>query len=71
MIVQKNGMRNREICASYQQGESREELAKRHGLSKIVVDQTIRVERHTIAVSVDAFNEQVRSQQLSEQLRKQ
>ena len=67
MRVQKSAMRNREIFAAYQQGESCENLAKQHGLSRMTVDQIIRIERHKIAVSVDAFYEEMRSKELAAQ----
>jgi hypothetical protein len=60
---QKNVVRNREIFAARQQGESIEELAEHHGLSNITVCEIIRVERHKIAVSVDAFYQEIRSQE--------
>ena len=62
MIVQKTAIRNREIYAAYQRGESTGDLAKRYDLSKTTVDQIIRVERHKIAVSVDDFYAIMRSQ---------
>jgi hypothetical protein len=64
---QKNAVRNREIFAARQQGESVEELAEHHGLSNITVCEIIRVERHKIAVSIDAFYKEKRSQEPSRQ----
>ena len=63
MIFQKNAMRNREIFAAYQHGETTGDLARRYGISGQTVGQIIRAERHKIAVSVDAFYTEMRSQQ--------
>jgi Mor family transcriptional regulator len=62
MIVQKTTERNREIFAAYQQGKTIGELAELHGLSEITVHQIIRVEGHKVAVSVDSFYQEIRSQ---------
>lgn len=64
MIIQKTAVRNREIFAAYQHGESIEKLAEQYGLSAVTVHQIIRIERHKVAVSVDAFYEAMRSQKL-------
>jgi len=63
MIVHKTATRNREIFAAYQRGESARDLANRFQLSKITIDQIIRVERHKIAVSVDDIYAVMRSQE--------
>jgi Mor family transcriptional regulator len=62
MRVQTTAMRNREIFASYQCGESIGDLARRYDLSRERVGQIIRGERHKIAVSVEAFYAVMRSQ---------
>ena len=62
MFIQKTAVRNREIFAAYQQGECVGELAERHRLSEITIHQIIRGERHKVAVSVDAFYREMRSQ---------
>jgi Mor family transcriptional regulator len=62
MFAHKTEVRNREIFAAYQRGEPTGNLAKLHKLSEKTVDEIIRVERHKIAVSVDAFYEEMRSQ---------
>jgi Mor family transcriptional regulator len=62
MFIQKTAVRNREIFAAHQQGDSIGVLAERHGLSEITVHQIIRGERYKIDVSVDAFYQEMRSQ---------
>jgi hypothetical protein len=64
MIYQKTAMRNREIFAAYQGGETMEGLAKRYGISVITIGQLIRSERHKIAFSVDGYYQVMRSQKL-------
>ena len=68
MFIQKTAVRNREIFASYQQGESVGDLAERHGLSEITVHQIIRAERHKLAVSIEAVYREMRSQTSGPQL---
>ena len=67
MFGQKKAVRNREIFAAFQQGDSIGELARRHRLSEITVHQIIIAERHKVAVSVDAFYQEMRSQKPSPQ----
>ncbi len=67
MIIQKTAVRNREIFVAYQHRESIENLAKRYGLSGVTVLQIIRIEKHKVAVSVDEFYEELRSQKLGPQ----
>jgi Mor family transcriptional regulator len=62
MIIQKKAVRSRAIFAAYQRGESIGELARRHRLSEVSVHQIIRGERHKVAVSVDAYYEEMRAQ---------
>lgn len=61
MIHTKNAVRNRDIFAAYQNGEAVEDLAKRYRLAPITVHEIIRTERHKLAVSVDAFYSELRS----------
>ena len=68
MFIQKTAVRNREIFAAYQQGESPEDLAERYGLSRLTVCEIIRIERHKVAVSVDEFYEEQRLQKSAPQL---
>ena len=69
MIFQKNAMRNREIFAAHRRGEATGDLARRYGISGQTVGQIIRAERHKIAVSVDAFYKEMRSQEAGSQSR--
>ena len=67
MHIQKTAVRNREIFAARQQGESIAELAELYGLSNITVCEIIRVERHKIAVSIDTFYQEMRSEKQAPQ----
>jgi Mor family transcriptional regulator len=62
MYVQRTAVRNREIFAAYQQGGSIRQLAQRYELAEVTVYQIIRVELHKVAVSEDAFYQEMRSQ---------
>lgn len=64
MILQKTAVRNREIFIAFQQGESIENLAKRYELVGGTIREIIRIEKHKIAVSADAFYEGLRTQNL-------
>jgi hypothetical protein len=50
------------MFVAHQNGELIEELAKRYGLEPGTVCQTLRIERHKVAVSVDEFYERIRSE---------
>jgi Mor family transcriptional regulator len=58
----KKAARNRNIFAAYQQGETFGQLAERHGLSELTIQQIIRSERYKVAVSIDAFYKEMRLQ---------
>ena len=62
MIVPKTAVRNREIFVAFQHGKSIEDLAKQYELFEATIREIIRIERHKIAVSVDAFYEGMRTQ---------
>lgn len=64
MIIHKTAVRNGEIFAAYRKGELIEDLARRYGLEAKTIHQIIRIEKHKLAVSVDGFYEEMRSQQL-------
>lgn len=61
MICQRNAVRNREIFAAYQNGETAERAAKKYRLSPITVREIIRIERLRLAVSVDVSYRDLRS----------
>ena len=63
-MIQKTSMRNREIFAAYQTGESIEHLTKRYGISGQTVSRIIGIERHKIDVSVDDFYQKMRARKL-------
>lgn len=62
MRTKRTGKRNRSIFAAHQNGEAIEDIAKRHGISGGAVYQIIMIERHKVAVSVDPFYKNIRSQ---------
>ena len=64
MIIQKTAVRNRNIFAAYQHGASVKELAERYSLSDVTILEIVRIEKHKVAVSVDEFYEEMRSQKL-------
>ena len=68
MSTTKTAVRNREIFAAYQKGDSVEDLGKRYGLSVPTVHEAIRIEKHKVAVSVDGLYEEIRSRKLRTQL---
>jgi hypothetical protein len=57
-------MRNREIFAAYQTGESIERLTMLYGISGQTVSRIIGTERHKIDVSVDDFYQEMRARKL-------
>jgi Mor family transcriptional regulator len=67
MNIERTRARNREIFAVHKNGESIEKLAERYGLRSETIQNIIWVERHRVAVSVDAFYKKMRSQKLRQQ----
>jgi Mor family transcriptional regulator len=61
MIYRRNAVRNREVFAACQNGETVECVAKKYWLSPITVHEIIRIEKLKLAVSVDAFYRDLRS----------
>ena len=67
MFIPKKAVRNREIFAAYQNGNSAADLANRYGLSTVTIREILRIERHKVAVSADQFYEEMRSRNLRTQ----
>jgi Mor family transcriptional regulator len=61
VAIEKTAMRNREMFAAYQTGESIQDLAMQYGISGHTVRQIIMIERHKIAVSVGDFYQEMRA----------